>query len=269
MPIVSRLSRSLVTLTLLTSFSAVAQLTPVPIGSAANSNLRTYTGGSNYPVAPATLVIGGVPFDLTPHPGSSNSLGVMQNPTGNSQLSLFTSVPNAARVYALINSAWGRLDAINGRIEFVGTNGAFASFNLVQGQTIRDHWTAYNQVITNPTIVTMSWPSGVRFDRQTFELPPAFHTETLTEIRLVGTNAGQPQGAAFLAGVTVEAVIPPCDPDVNCDGSADQDDVVCLIDAIGGNLDCICTSLDFNNDGNADQDDVTALISVVAGGDCP
>jgi hypothetical protein len=62
---------------------------------------------------------------------------------------------------------------------------------------------------------------------------------------------------------------PTCDPDVNCDGNVDQDDVTCLINVIAGNPGCACVNPDFNQDGNVDQDDVTALINVVAGGPCP
>jgi len=63
---------------------------------------------------------------------------------------------------------------------------------------------------------------------------------------------------------------PCCDPDLNCDGSADQSDIACIILAIAGDASCLCQSdPDFNLDGSADQGDVAALISVVAGGDCP
>jgi Tol biopolymer transport system component len=67
---------------------------------------------------------------------------------------------------------------------------------------------------------------------------------------------------------------PACDPDYNCDGNADQDDVAWLINAIasgnffsencGGEKDP-----DFNSDGNADQDDVAALINTIASTVCP
>jgi len=62
---------------------------------------------------------------------------------------------------------------------------------------------------------------------------------------------------------------PPCDPDFNCDGNTDQDDVSCLINVVAGSPGCECADPDFNADGNVDQDDVTALINVIAGGGCP
>ncbi|MDX2130741.1 MAG: M12 family metallo-peptidase [Planctomycetota bacterium] len=61
----------------------------------------------------------------------------------------------------------------------------------------------------------------------------------------------------------------PCDPDVNCDGNVDQDDIACLEQAVAGELGCICTDPDFNQDGNVDQDDIDALSQVVAGSPCP
>jgi len=60
-----------------------------------------------------------------------------------------------------------------------------------------------------------------------------------------------------------------CDPDVTCDGNADQEDVLCMINAVAGNTGCECQDADFNRDGNVDQDDVVAMINVVAGGPAP
>jgi len=60
-----------------------------------------------------------------------------------------------------------------------------------------------------------------------------------------------------------------CDPDFNCDGNSDQDDVACIINVVAGNPGCQCQDPDFTGDGNVDQDDVAALISAIAGGGCP
>jgi hypothetical protein len=62
---------------------------------------------------------------------------------------------------------------------------------------------------------------------------------------------------------------PPCDPDLNQDGNADQDDIVYLINVVGGGDNPTGIDPDFNRDGNVDQDDINALIGVVAGGPCP
>lgn len=71
------------------------------------------------------------------------------------------------------------------------------------------------------------------------------------------------------AATSVFTTVTACDPDVNCDGNVDQDDVICIIDVVAGNPGCECVDADFNQDGNVDQDDVIAIIGVVAGGPCP
>lgn len=62
---------------------------------------------------------------------------------------------------------------------------------------------------------------------------------------------------------------PPCDPDVNQDGNADQGDVDYLIDVVAGGDNYTGIDPDFNVDGNTDQGDIDALIDVIAGGACP
>ncbi|MFZ2873947.1 MAG: hypothetical protein WAZ94_05635 [Phycisphaerales bacterium] len=68
--------------------------------------------------------------------------------------------------------------------------------------------------------------------------------------------------------------IPFCDPDLNWDGNADQDDVAYLIDLITNPSPIDPTNAcgadpDYNRDGIADMDDVRALIDVIASGECP
>ncbi|MBI1189937.1 MAG: hypothetical protein GC200_04555 [Tepidisphaera sp.] len=62
---------------------------------------------------------------------------------------------------------------------------------------------------------------------------------------------------------------PPCNPDVNQDGVADQGDVDYLINVIAGGENPTGIDPDFNQDGVADQGDIDALVDVVAGGPCP
>jgi hypothetical protein len=194
-----------------TATPARADLLTVSIAHLANANLRsTYTNGSFYPVAPTTLTVGDVPFELTPLGMIPNSLGVIQTPDGNSEFTITTNIIAATSVYTLINSGFGRLGANNGRLEFVGSGGAFASFDLIQGVNIRDHLNGvFNNVVNDPRIVTENFGGNVRLDRQTFDLPASFASQTLTQIRFIGTNAGNPQGAPFLAGLTVQAVPEP------------------------------------------------------------
>jgi len=85
-----------------------------------------------------------------------------------------------------------------------------------------------------------------------------------------------PGGIAASQAVRVTFFCPPggctptCDADVDCDGSADQGDVACIILAIAGDFSCFCgDDPDFNQDGSADQGDVASVIQVVAGAPCP
>ncbi|MCC6950838.1 MAG: hypothetical protein IT433_05270 [Phycisphaerales bacterium] len=64
-------------------------------------------------------------------------------------------------------------------------------------------------------------------------------------------------------------VNPTCDPDLNQDGNVDQDDVLYLINVVGGGDNPSGIDPDFNQDGNVDQDDVAALINAIGGGGCP
>lgn len=189
---------------LASSSASQAGFVSVAIDSLVNADLRLATAGNNYPIAPTTLTVGGVDFGLVPFGSSTDSLGIYGMPFGNSGVSITTSIFNATTVYTLINSGFGTFDAVNGRIEFAGTGGAFASFDLKQGFNIRDHFqNVFNNIVTDPTIVTANFGGGVRLDRQTFVLPVSFANQTLTAIHFIGTNAGS-EGVPFTAGVTVE-----------------------------------------------------------------
>jgi hypothetical protein len=195
---------------------ARADLIPVPLGGSVNANLRTYTDGFFYPVAPTTLTIGGVPFNLAPFDSVPNSLGVVQTAVGGSSFDIHTNIAGASTVYALINSAYGEIPFTVGSVEFRGANGSDVTFNLTEGFNIRDHFfNVFNNTVTDPTIVTETFGPGgfqneVRLDRLTFVLPASFHTDTLTDIIFSSTaSADFPNGIPFLAGVTVATVPEP------------------------------------------------------------
>lgn len=105
-------------------------------------------------------------------------------------------------------------------------------------------------------------PSG---DQSTW-VPLAPVSTTTIRVTNAGGDGYYGISELHLRGVVVS---PPCDPDINCDGNTDQDDIVCLIDAVAGSPGCECQDQDFNQDGNTNQDDVVALITMIAGGGCP
>ncbi|MCE7973849.1 MAG: hypothetical protein DYG92_05900 [Leptolyngbya sp. PLA1] len=92
----------------------------------------------------------------------------------------------------------------------------------------------------------------------------SMHLTSLAEITGSGISTFNVALAAHLPPVA-----PPCDPDLNQDGNVDQDDVLYLINVVGGGNNDTGIDPDFNQDGNVDQDDVTALINTVGGGGCP
>ncbi len=193
---------------------------PVSIAAETNSDIRTYTGGSNYPVGPTSISVAGVPFDLVPLTSQPvNSLGVIQTANGTpSVFNIPAAVSGATTVYTLMNSAWGASGANVGSIEFQGANGADVTFQIVEGVNIRDHYQdGFNNSATNvvydPFLNGVQDPNGPdRLDMQTFTLPAAFAGTTLTNIVFSGSG-GYPEGAPFLAAVTTEtpsAVPEPC-----------------------------------------------------------
>ncbi len=189
--------------------SLQADFIQVPIGDLVNQDLRTYLNGGNYPVAPTILTVGGIDFDLVPLGATPNSLGIL-GPNSNTTTSI--AVDNfygATTVYSLINSGFGTNGVTNGQVQFFGTNGAFASYDLTQGFNIRDHLNGnYNNLVTDPTIVTANFGGGVRLDRQTYMLPIDFADELLTEIRLVTYDNTGIQGYPFVAAFTAQSSVP-------------------------------------------------------------
>lgn len=75
-------------------------------------------------------------------------------------------------------------------------------------------------------------------------------------------------GALLIGNALLATVRPPCDPDLNQDGNADQGDIDYLVNVVGGGENPTGIDPDFNRDGNADQGDVDALLNVVAGAPC-
>ncbi|MBS0190830.1 MAG: hypothetical protein U0573_02920 [Phycisphaerales bacterium] len=238
-----------------------------------NSNIRTYTGGTFYPLGGQTRDFAGVPFALALLNGDANSFGVIQLPANNTLTthSFSVNVFGATRVYTLINSAWGSFGANNGKVEVFGSAGAYAKFDLIQGTNIRDHYQgSFQNVLTDPTVVTSKFNNDV-LDRQVLVLPAAFRSQSITEFRFSG-NGGNPNGtgAAFLAGATFQN----CPADLNNDGQVDDADFSIFVVAYNL-LDCADPAMpagcpaDLNRDGVVDDADFS--IFVVAYNDliCP
>lgn len=191
---------------------ALADFVTVDITPNVNADLRQYTGGWAYPDGNQTLDFGGVPMQLAGYPTNGFGLGACQIPGDSTpaSFSFAVDIEGATTLYTLCNSAWGTYGAWNGTIEVFGSNGAHASFDLVQGWNIRDHYAfgGFNGIVDDPTIFTTSYDSGVRLDRQTFDLGTAFLGERIVELRFSGAGNSS-VGAAFLAGATFATIPAP------------------------------------------------------------
>jgi hypothetical protein len=191
---------------------ATVQFTTAPLAAETvdvdpevNANLQTYSNGVNYPAGGTMLNVGGVPFTLADYRGGGT--GVVQTASASratpSVIDFPVSVANPTTVYTLINSGFGQLGYTAGSVEFIGTGGADATFDLVEGQNIRDHNNfVFNNTIAPGTPSVYFGGGQVRLDRQTFVLPSSFAGQTLTDIRLSGFG-DNPTGEPFLAAVTV------------------------------------------------------------------
>ncbi|MDX2132929.1 MAG: M12 family metallo-peptidase [Planctomycetota bacterium] len=79
----------------------------------------------------------------------------------------------------------------------------------------------------------------------------------------LGITNTAPVIAAFRTGGALS-------PDYNDDGNVDQDDILCLVQAVAGDPSCSGGGdPDYTRDGNVDQDDVAQLTQLVAGAFCP
>lgn len=167
----------------------------------------------------ATLPTGGTPFTLATSNGQAGTTGVVQtgpfdlgSATAPTSVDIAVSIAGAVEVDTLINSTFGTLGQLSGRVQFLGTGGAFASFDLVQGTNIRDYnvGSVFNNAIaagTNTVTYTGSPTAGgtsaTRLDEQVFILPDSFASQTLTTIRLINTSTFVLNGEPFLAAATV------------------------------------------------------------------
>ena len=155
------------------------------------------------PIAPTTLTVGGVDFALVPDGTSTSSLGILQTTGSGTSFDIPVDIAGATTLYTLINSTYGIAGDTVGTVEVKGTGGLDATFNLVEGTNIRDYNNdGYENTIAAGTPSATFGNGQVRLDMQTFTLPAAFATATITDIILT-SEGGTPQGNPFLAAATV------------------------------------------------------------------
>lgn len=186
--------------------TASAQFTPLPVAPGFNRSLASLTSPGNpgtYPTGPTLL--GGVPFNL----GTSASYFWDSNLAGGPNPRVLTvpvSVFGADKVHTLINTLWGTAGPTSFlRVEFDGTHGAHVGYDLVGGVHVRDFNQSTWQNVTTSTNTTEVFNNhlGQRMDRQTFDLPAAFLSETLTTMKIMDNGGYEIQRTLF-AGATAE-----------------------------------------------------------------
>lgn len=174
-----------------------------------NADMRDWTDGSTYnSLIPGTSTFNGVPFVLAEDADGNTVYHSVGNP---GPLEIPVGVYGVTTAYTLINSGFGSFGATVGSIEFHGSGGAFATFNLVEGTNVRDHYDGrYNNTIDNVTAIPAYnvGPGRARLDQQIYDLPAAFATQTLTTITFNGQDLGA-DGIPFIAAATVAAVPEP------------------------------------------------------------
>lgn len=185
----------------------------VNISSNITDDIRTWTSGTNYPFGGFSTNIAGVSFYISSFPGKTNGLGVVYTGIGTisapSSNNFPVNVTNAVAIYTLINSSWGEPGYTNGTIDFYGSQGAHARFNLVQGINIRDHIISSFTQIVSSNIMSIYWgPTNKnRFDCQGWMLPTSFFAQVLTNIQ-VRSFGNDPDGVPTVTAITVRTTGP-------------------------------------------------------------
>ena len=191
----------------------------VDLSPVANARFDTpgFINGSTYPTTanPDDIVtLDGVPFLL---PASGNYMWHSELAGGENPRSADISVGvyGVDAVYTLMGTWWGE-DGFGtyASIEFFGSGGAYYKVDLDGGAHIRDYNFNPSYTTTLDAGVTKEvWSNGSgvgtqHIDRQLFDLPDAFNTQTLDHI-IVSDNGSSGFQRTFVAAVTVAPVPEP------------------------------------------------------------
>ncbi|MFA6046015.1 MAG: hypothetical protein WC718_13615 [Phycisphaerales bacterium] len=201
---------------------------------------------------PLSLPLGSASLEtLTAAQGENGGVGTLMS-TGTNTYSVNIPLSVEATATASYNGLPLDIPATTVPVVFMGTltvNGSTATFN--GGFSLSNTQSTLGPTALDPIPFTEPLCSG----------------NLIVQVSLANTDT------TVNASVTTQAagtlVAPPCDPDVNQDGNADQGDVDYLLNVVAGGENPTGIDPDFNQDGNVDQGDVDALVNVIAGGACP
>jgi hypothetical protein len=190
--------------------------TTVDLSAYQNAKIQERSGGGTFADFPLGAVgLGGVPFYIPAQGNNEWRRGGGSDHDGEiAVLNIPVNQFGAKAAYTLIDTDWGTASSGYMLIEFFGSNGAYASKDLIGNSDMRD-WNLYPLFTTqiNGTTSRNVWhndngddgnPDVV--DMQTYVLPADFQNQVLTSIRItdhrqVFVHSG------ILSGITVSDTI--------------------------------------------------------------
>ena len=164
------------------------------------------------------------PFDITTNNHGNNFYDQF---THGSTLTINVAIPDATNVYTLINAYAPQNGFEIATVEFVGSNGATETFDLVNGTNVRDFYqggfaNSINGTTTENAFTVTNTVGGAatgnssdgefgtyNIDEQNFMLSGAFASQTLTKIIItdLGFQAGG-SDVPIVLGVTAQSAEP-------------------------------------------------------------
>ena len=182
-----------------------AKATEVDLSSFVNANLSTYYNGSVYPANGGAVAIGGVNFNLASYPNGGT--GVVQEGDGKPDSYVIPiGGADVTTVYTIMDSAFGVAPYTIGSLTFLGSGGATETFDLTEGDNIRDHAsTQYNDTATG-LFASKDYGQGDHLDVQQFVLSSPFASQTLVSVTFNALDNGT--GDPFLAAITTVSAVP-------------------------------------------------------------
>jgi hypothetical protein len=183
--------------------AAHAAQTQIDLSSLTNENIRTYTNGTNYPLAGSTVNINAASFTLSSMGGDAGATGAIQANSPSDSFVIPINEAGYSIVYMLVNSGFGEINSTVGSLVFQDSAGDSDTISLEEGVNVRDHYIDFNNVATE-VYGTAQYPGDVKLDAYEYFLPTSFAGNTLTSITLNGAaDTGSPDGEPFIAGITL------------------------------------------------------------------
>jgi hypothetical protein len=187
-------------------------VTPIELSSLANQRLQTLGYGAVGMLPEGNVSLGGIPFSI-PVGGTNVWSGGAASGANPRSLDVPVNATGVTKVHTLINTLWGeRSPGTLASITFYGSAGTTYTVLLDGNFHIRDYlWNSWtNSINGTSTVNVFTAGSGqgigannqVRLDMQTFVLPAAFASQTLTRIRVEDTGATNLQ-RLVVSGITV------------------------------------------------------------------